>query len=304
MFAGVGRRRAVVGLVGAGVLAISLAGCGEKSGGGADTPRAAGETFAASVDPALAAKVPDAVKSDGRILVGTDSAYEPAEFIDADGRTVGFDIDLFRAVAAKLGLTAEFQAAPFGEIIPGVTQGGKYEVGVSSFTINPDRKAQSLMISYFNAGTQWATKAGNPAGVSVDDACGKRIAIKKDTVQVDDITNRSKACTDAKKPEITIEPYPDQDEATNAVISGKDDAMLADSPVGGYAVKQSNGQLALLGDVYDGAPYGYVVGKDQQQLAEAIRDAVKALIADGTYQKVLERWGVQGGGITEPAINP
>jgi polar amino acid transport system substrate-binding protein len=304
MFVGKGRRRAVVGLAAAGALAISLAACGDKTEE-TDTPGATAPSVAASVDATLAAKVPDAIKSDGKILVGTDSTYAPAEFVDADGKTVvGFDVDLFKEIAAKLGLTAEFQPATFGDIIPGVTQGGKYEIGVSSFTINPDRKAQSLMVSYFKAGTQWATKTGNPAGVSLDDACGKRIAVQKDTVQVDDVTARSKACTAAKKPAITIEPYPGQDAATNAVISGKDDAMLADSPVGAYAVKQSGGQLALLGDVYDSAPYGYVIGKDQQAFAEAVRDAVKALIADGTYQKVLERWGVQGGAITDPAINP
>ena len=64
------------------------------------------------------------------------------------------------------------------------------------------------------------------------------------TVQVDDITARSKKCTDAGKPAITIDQYQAQSDATAAVVSGKDDAMLADSPVSAYAVKQTNGQLA------------------------------------------------------------
>jgi len=291
-----------VGLLSAATLVL-LAACGEQDDSG--SPGATGSPPAVTADAALAAKVPDAIKSDGKILVGTDSTYAPNEFVDTDGTTViGFDIDVFRAVAAKLGLQAEFQSATFGDIIPGVTQGGKYEAGVSSFTINPERKNQALMVSYFSAGTQWATKAGNPAGVNPDDACGKKVAVQKDTVQVDDITARSKKCTDAKKPAITIEPYPGQDQATNAVVSGKDDAMLADSPVGAYAVKQSNGQLELLGEVYDSAPYGYVVAKNQQAFAEALRDAVKALIDDGTYKSILEKWGVQGGAITNPAINP
>jgi polar amino acid transport system substrate-binding protein len=80
--------------------------------------------------------------------------------------------------------------------------------------------------------------------------------------------------------------------------------MLADSPVGAYAVKQTNGQLELLGKIYDAAPYGYVVKKDQTAFAQAIADAVKALIADGTYKKVLEKWGVDGGAIDNPAVNP
>jgi polar amino acid transport system substrate-binding protein len=80
--------------------------------------------------------------------------------------------------------------------------------------------------------------------------------------------------------------------------------MLADSPVSAYAVDQTNGQLELLGDIYDSAPYGYVVAKDQTDFAQAIADAVKSLIDDGTYEKVLKKWGVEGGAITDPTVNP
>jgi polar amino acid transport system substrate-binding protein len=160
------------------------------------------------------------------------------------------------------------------------------------------------MVTYYSAGTHWATKKGNPAGIKPDEACGKKIAVQKDTVQVDDITARSKKCTDAGKPAITVDPYPGQDTATNAVVTGKDDAMLADSPVIAYAVKQTNGQLETLGEIYDSAPYGYAIKKDQTAFAEAVRDAVKALIADGTYKKVLEKWNVQAGAITSPELNP
>ena len=80
--------------------------------------------------------------------------------------------------------------------------------------------------------------------------------------------------------------------------------MLADSPIVAYAVKQTDGQLEALGDIYDAAPYGYVVKKDQTEFAQAIADALKALIADGTYKTVLEKWGVEQGAITDPAVNP
>ncbi|MGN6332989.1 MAG: transporter substrate-binding domain-containing protein, partial [Motilibacteraceae bacterium] len=119
-----------------------------------------------------------------------------------------------------------------------------------------------------------------------------------------DLAAKSKKCTDAGKPAITVDQYAGQDQATASIVSGKDAAGLADSPVMAYAVKQTDGQLELLGDVYDAAPYGYVVKKDQTEFAQAIADAVKALIADGTYQKVLEKWGVQAGAITDPTVNP
>ncbi|WP_018785173.1 ABC transporter substrate-binding protein [Micromonospora sp. CNB394] len=294
-------RRAALGVAGAAVLLLSLAACGEEE---STTQPGGGPSVSSSVDAALAAKVPDAIKSDGKIVVGTDSTYAPAEFLDTDGKTViGFDVELFTAVAAKLGLKAEFVSAPFGDIINGVNS-GKYEAGVSSFTINDDRKAQANMVSYFQVGTQWVTKKGNPAGVALDNACGKKIAVQKDTVQVEDIQKRSKACTDAGKPAITIDQFPGQDAATAAVVSGKDDAMLADYPVGVYAVTQSNDALELLDKQYEAAPYGYVLGKEQTQLAEAVRDATKAVIADGSYKQVLDKWKVGDGAITDPAINP
>ncbi|MFD4204603.1 ABC transporter substrate-binding protein [Micromonospora tulbaghiae] len=294
-------RRAALGVAGAAVLLLSLSACGEEE---ATEQPGGGPSVASSVDAALAAKVPDAIKSDGKIVVGTDSTYAPAEFLDTDGKTViGFDVELFTAVAAKLGLKAEFVSAPFGDIINGVNS-GKYEAGVSSFTINDERKGQANMVSYFQVGTQWVTKKGNPAGIALDNACGKKIAVQKDTVQVEDIQKRSKACTDAGKPAITVDQFPGQDAATAAVVSGKDDAMLADYPVGVYAVTQSKGALELLDKQYEAAPYGYVLAKEQTQLAEAVRDATKAVIADGSYKQVLDKWKVGDGAITDPAINP
>jgi len=294
------RHRALAVGVAAIAAAALIAGCGgDENGGGTTT------TTGITKDDALAAKVPDAIKSDGKILVGSDASYAPSEFLDTDGKTIiGFDVDLFKAVAQKLGLEATFENAKFDTLITGVTS-GKYEMGVSSFTINPERKTQVNMISYFNAGTQWATKKGNPTGISADDACGKKVAVQTGTVQAtDDLPARDKKCTAAGKPKIQVDSYQGQDQATSSVVSGKDDAMLADSPIVSYAVKQTAGQLEALGDIYDAAPYGYVVKKDQTDFAQAIADALKALIADGNYKKALEKWGVEQGAIDTPAVNP
>ena len=303
MRAGRLRSGALLGLVLAVVLVA--AGCGDDGADGGSTETTAGAGAAPAVDEALAAKVPDAIKSDGKVLIGTDASYAPNEFLDADGKTVvGWDVDLFNAVAAKLGLQTEWQSATFDAIIPGV-QSGKYEMGISSFTINDERKQQVNMVSYFTAGTQWGTKTGNPTGVQPDDACGKKVAVQTNTVQdTEDLPKRDEACTAAGKPAITVDRYQRQDQATAAVVSGKDDAMLADSPVLAYAVKQTNGQLELLGDIYDAAPYGYVIEKDQTEFAQAVADAVQALITDGTYKTILDKWGVGAGAIDNPAVNP
>ena len=305
-------RRGRAAVAAAAGLTLVLAGCGGDSGdSGAGGSTGAGGAAATSeplpsvaADDALAARVPPAVAEDGVITVGSDSTYAPSEFLAEDGQTIiGFDVDLFELVAQKLGLDAQFETAPFDSIIAGVGS-GRYEVGVSSFTINPERLQQATMVSYFDAGTQWATRAGNPDGVDPEKACGLSIAVQRGTVQVDDITARSQACETAGQDPITIDQYDAQSDATAAVVSGRDAAVLADSPVMAYAVTQTNGQLELLGDIYDSAPYGYVLPKDQTDFAQAIRDAVQALIDDGTYTQVLERWGVQDGAIDDPTVDP
>jgi polar amino acid transport system substrate-binding protein len=283
-------------------LALSMAACGSDSLSSGDQPT--GTVSSASAQAGLGDKLPAKIKDAKKIVVGTDASYAPSEFLAADGKTVqGFDVDLFTAVAQKFGVAVEFTPASFDSIITGV-QGGKYDVGVSSFTINDKRKEQVNMVSYYNAGTQWATAKGNPKGVSVDDPCGFTIAVQTGTVQEEeDLPPRQKKCKAANKP-MKILSYEGQDQATAAVASGKADAMLADSPVGAYAVKQSNGALELLGDIYDAAPYGYVVPKDETDFAQAITEALQALKDDGTYDDVLKKWGVEQGGISTFEVNP
>jgi polar amino acid transport system substrate-binding protein len=294
---------AAAGLAGTAVLMLTLTACGEKTDDSGAAPGASSAAPSIAADPALAAKVPAGIKADGKIVVGADATYAPSEFLDTDGKTiVGFDVDLFNAVATKLGLKVDWQISKFDDVIPGISS-GKYEAGVSSFTINPDREKQVLMVSYFSAGTQWVAKPGST--INPNDACGKKIAVQTDTVQDEDITAKSKKCTESGKPAIAIDHYQAQSDATTAVVSGKSEAMLADSPVSAYAVKQTAGQLALLGGIYDSAPYGYAVKSDQRALAEALRDATKALMADGSYKAILDRWGVGNGALTtDPAINP
>ena len=178
-------------------------------------------------------------------------------------------------------------------------------MGVSSFFITDDRKKQADMVSYYNVGTQWLTKKGNPNGIQPDAACGKKVAVQTNTAQdTDDLAKRQEKCKSEGKPAITIDRYQRQDQATASVVSGKDDATLADSPVMAYAVKQTNGQLELLGDAYDTYFYGSVMKQGQAEFAQAVAGAVKALIADGTYKTILDKWGVQAGAIDSPAVNP
>lgn len=158
------------------------------------------------------------------------------------------------------------------------------------------------MVSYFNAGTQWGTQPGNPKGVDPENACGKNIAVQTGTVQeTDDLPVRQQKCGSNK---INILSYESQAQATSAVVTGKADAMLADSPIVAYAIKQSGGKLEALGDIYDAAPYGYVLPKGETEFGEAIVEALKQLESEGAYKAALEKWGVEQGAISDFAVNP
>jgi polar amino acid transport system substrate-binding protein len=257
-----------------------------------------------SADPSLANALPAKIKSAGKIVVGVDASYPPNEFLQGGKTVVGMDVDLFNAVAQKFGVTVDWQPAGFDTIITGV-QGGKYDVGVSSFTINDKRKQQVNMVSYFNAGTLWATAKGNPKGVKADDACGKTVAVQKGTTQLeDDMPKRQAKCKADGKPEIKLVVREKQDQATADLVAGKADAMLADSPVVLYAISQTNGQLEQLGDIYDAAPYGYVIPKAETAFAQAIADALKSMNSDGSYKSTLAKWNNDSGAITDFAVNP
>jgi polar amino acid transport system substrate-binding protein len=293
--------RRKMGLVVVSVGALLLSACGSDSLSGEPAGSSA-PSVSVSQNEDLSAKLPESIRSAGVIKIGTDASYAPNEFLAADGKTVqGFDVDLFNAVAAKFGVKTEWQPSSFDTIIVGVSS-GKYDIGISSFTINEERKGQVNMVSYFTAGTQWATQAGNPKGVDPDNACGKTIAVQDKTVQQEeDLPARNKAC--GSNP-IKVLPFEGQDQATAAVVSGRADAMLADSPVVAYAVKQSGGKLETLGEIYEAAPYGYVVAKDQTEFADAIVEALKAIESDGAYKAALDKWGVSEGAISDFAVNP
>ena len=94
-------------------------------------------------DDAIAKMLPDYVTKDGKLTIGMDTSYAPAEFLAADGKTpVGFDVDIAKALAGVFGLEADPETANFDSIIPAV--GAKYDIGISSFTVTKERLRQPL----------------------------------------------------------------------------------------------------------------------------------------------------------------
>lgn len=295
------RRTAGIGAV-ALATALLISACGGDDTAASETAASATATADTAENP-LAKLVPENIAADGKILIGTDASYPPNESVDpATQKIVGWEIELGEALAAKLGLKAEFQNANFDTIIPGL-QSGKYELGISSFTDNAEREKVVDFVTYYSAGTSWAVLKGNPKGVDPDDACGKKIGVQQGTVQVDDLKARSDKCVAEGKPAIEQVVRKGQTEVNADLVSGKIDGMLADSPIIGYAVKETGDKLEVVGEMYDTAPYGFAMGKNSGTFKDAVLGAIKELIADGTYRQILEKWGVQDGAITDPVIN-
>lgn len=301
----VSRRRLVLSTSAVVLSGLALSACGSDSLSQGSSSEGDKPAASVEVDDALAAKLPAKIKDAGKVVVGTDATYQPNEYLDADGKTIiGMDVDLFDAVMAKFGIKTEWVATGFDSIILGV-DGAKYDVGVSSFSINEDRMKQVNMVSYFEAGTQMVVAKGNPKNIDPTMPCGVNVAVQAATVQADDqLPALAKKCTDAGKEAPNSLSDPDQAKVTAMLTSGKADAMMVDFPPAAAAVQDSNDGLELLGEQTDSAPYGFVLAKDQTEFAQAIADALKALEADGTYLKILTKWKSDSGAITDFAVNP
>ncbi|MEY9851347.1 ABC transporter substrate-binding protein [Leifsonia sp. NPDC056665] len=283
----------------AAVAALALSGCVDNS-----TPSSSGSASSAAFDvkkdDSLANSVPSKIKSAGVLTVGMDDTYPPNEYKDDNGNPAGWEVDFTNAIGQKLGLKINYAIAKFDNIIPSIT-GGKDDFGMSSFTDTVEREKQVDFVNYYNAGILWASAKGKT--VDPDNACGMKVAVQSTTYEdTDEVPAKSKACTDKGKPAIQALRYDNQDDATNAVILGKADALSADSPVTLYAVSKSSGKLQAAGKTFDVAPYGIPVAKNSD-LTPVLQKTIQALIDDGTYKKILDKWGVADGSVTKADLN-
>ena len=258
------------------------------------------EDFPEGAVPAIAASVPAEVRADGKLVIGVNVPYAPNEFTNSEGEIVGFDVDLMDAVARTMGLTTEYRESEFDAIIPAV-QDGTLDVGMSSFTDTLDRQKLVDFVTYFEAGTLWAQQRGSAIDPSA--ACGLRVGVAHSVIQETvEIPAKSDACVAAGLAPIEKVVFSQQDNVTAALIAGEIDAMSADSPVTGFAIKLSGGALVPAGQVFDSAPYGWPVAKGSKLSGPLLR-ALEHLIETGEYKTIATMWGVERGMITAPKLN-
>ncbi|HTI76474.1 MAG TPA: bifunctional serine/threonine-protein kinase/transporter substrate-binding domain-containing protein [Mycobacterium sp.] len=250
--------------------------------------------------PEIAATVPEDIKATGRLVIGVNVPYAPNEFKNSSGEIVGFDVDLMNAVAKTLGLTPDYRETAFESIMPSVS-GGSFNVGMSSFTDTKEREANVDFVTYFQAGTLWAQR--EQSSVDPNAACGLKIGVTYASIQeTEEVPAKSDQCVAAGVSPIDKVVYTRQDDLTAALLNGEIDAMAADSPVTGFAIKASNGKLTPAGEIFDTAPYGWPVAKGSG-LTESLKRALEHLIRTGEYRTIATTWGVEKGLITSPVIN-
>jgi polar amino acid transport system substrate-binding protein len=266
------------------------------------------DTSGVKVSEELAARVPADIREAGVLVGGSDNDYAPWEYLaGADGQTPeGIDIDIGDAIAAKLGLKYESRTAQFTTIIPAL--GTNYDIGLSAFSITAERKKVVNFVSYAETGNEWVIKAGNPNDFDPNDICGRQIAVQSGSRHEERLHVVNKECVDASKAEIAFLPFKTQTEAVTRVAAGGADATITGSATALYAAFVSKGTLETVRPVGKALDVrglnGIAITKADMELTQLIADTLNALIKDGTYNAILDAWGMTAVAVGEAHINP
>lgn len=287
--AGAFRGRAALGGLLATVLLLS--GCGSaESDSASDGP-----------EGPVSSEVPQPFRDKGSVTIATAVGNPPyASIEDGSSDPVGFDIDLITAVTEELGLEPDIEVVQFPTIVPGLSS-GRFDLAVSSLTITPERTATLDMIAYMKIGTGLLVPSGNPEGIAtITDLCGRKVGVSKGS--------SNQVPLEAAQADCTGEPIDIVETEGNdfvALQSSRVDAMALDA-AGSFAAANGNPDAfaAVGGEVYAAGVAGIGFDKSKSELAAAYQTALEALIADGTYDRLLADWGLEELGYTETAINP
>ncbi|RKE21091.1 ABC transporter substrate-binding protein [Streptomyces sp. TLI_171] len=299
-------RRPSVAAATAAAAALLLAGCG--SGGG--TPDKAGAAPAS-----LKSLLPESMQTSGLLRIGADLSYAPVGFKGAGGKPDGLDVDLAQALGQVLGVQVQFVDVPFEKLLPGL-EASQFDVVMSGMTDNAQRRDGSDddgqksgpgvdFVDYYITGSSIVVAQGNPQRISsLDDLCGRTVALQKGTVQAALAQRQNAACQKAHK-QLTVRATATDDEALALVAQGKATADLSDSPVAALAAKQGRGgaQFQVTGEQLPAAPYGIAVPKADTVLRDALVRALDRVIRDGDYEKILAKWELLDGAAQNAVVN-
>ncbi|MFJ7592137.1 ABC transporter substrate-binding protein [Streptomyces sp. NPDC097617] len=291
--------------------ALILTGCGDQTDKASSTPSGAANNSSAP----LFSKLPKKIQDAGVIKVGTDATYAPMEFTEG-GKIVGVDPDVAAALSKQLGVQFKFESGTFDTLI-GSMQTGRSDLVMSSLTDTKARQeglddkgaktgAGVDFVDYFSASTGILVKKGNPQGIkTLDDLCGKTVAVQRGTTYEESAKTQAEKCKTDGKGELKIESFPTDAEAQTRVKAGGAAADLNDSPVAAYIAQTAGGgnEFEAIANPTDAGLFGIAVDKKNTELRDALKEALDAVIKDGSYKAALDKWNAGSGAVTEAKIN-
>lgn len=287
------------------VAATALAGCAGNDKAAAPDDSKAPDASAPAADSSLADMLPADIKDAGVLKIGTEAFYPPFEYLDADNTTViGLDMDLFKAIGDELGVKIDVTNMAFDGLLPAL-DAKRIDVVVAAMTDTKARQAKYDFVDYFLTGQGIVVPAGNPKGIKgVDDLCGLRVSALEASTQVGllDTFNKEQC---ASKPIDVMAMATDAD-AMLQVQSGRADASFSQDAVARFNVAAKGGSGKF--EVANPEPLlpvvmGPMFTKDATELRDAVKAAVEKLMADGTYQQILDANNLGSGAMKEPTIN-
>lgn len=219
-----------------------------------------------------------------RMVIATDATFAPMESLDGNGRPVGFDIDLMRAIAAHAGLEVTFVDVRWEQIFVGL-RAGRYAAVISSVTITPDRQQLfDFSTPYLNAGQVVLVRAGETRIHSQADLPGRRVGAIPLTT--------SAAAVQAISGAVLV-PYADSAAAVADLLAGRIDAVVNDSPVAaGYVNGEFVGRLQIAGAPFTSEQYGIVVRRGDAATLALLNSGLAAALRDGSVRELRQLWGL------------
>lgn len=220
-----------------------------------------------------------------------------------DGKTLtGQDVDFADAVAKVLGIRLKTEQASFEAILPALDS-GKYDFGASNFGVTDERRKTIDFVTYINDGQGFATRKDSKLAKITDlkQLCGLNVATGAGTTFEATLEENKKVCTDAGKKAYSVQTYSESGAIWSSLQQGRSDVVM--STINGlrYAVAQQTGVKFL--NEFHRLDVGFAFKKGTK-LAPAFQAAVNKLIADGTYNKILKKWGTTGSAIAKSQVSP
>ncbi|MCA1241015.1 ABC transporter substrate-binding protein [Stappia stellulata] len=224
-----------------------------------------------------------------KIRIGTEGAYPPFNNLTADGQLVGFDIDIANALCAQMKVECEFITQDWDGMIPAL-QAGKFDAVIASMSITEERLEKvDFTNKYYNTPPAIAVPKDSPITEASDAALdGKLLGAQSST------THSNYA--EAKLPSAELKLYPTPDEYKLDLGSGRIDAAIDDVVVLSDWLATDDGACCkLLGTlvpdpVINGQGAGIAIRKDEPELKAMFNDAIAAIRADGTYEKIQSKY--------------